>query len=668
MLAEFGLFALVLALAVSAVQATVPLWGAVRQDRNLMALARYSAVMVLLLVGTAFLLLTLIFVGSDFSVMLAAAHSQIDLPLAFKISGVWSNHEGSMLLWVLVLALFAAAIAVFDSGLPETLRARVLAVQGMIATAFLTFILFTSNPFARLSFVPADGNGMNPILQDPGLAFHPPCLYLGYVGFSVTFSFAVAALLEGRVDAAWARWVRPWALAAWCFLTLGITLGSYWAYYTLGWGGWWFWDPVENVSLMPWLSGTALLHSAIVVERRNTLVAWTILLAILTFSFSLIGTFVVRSGVLTSVHAFALDPGRGVFMLAIMAAATGGALVLYALRAPEVRSSGTFTFVSRESGLSLNNVFLVTAAATVFIGTFYPLVIDVLGNDKISVGPPYYNRTFVPAFIPLLLLLAAGPFLKWKRDSLAALRARLATPLMMVAGITTIAVLFTLGTRLLTVAGLALSAWVILGAVWIMVQRLQLGQANTSRVLALLWSTPRAVLGMVIAHLGLGLVVGAITIVNTWQSENITAMRPGESTTLAGYTFVLRDVALAKVANYEAQQATFDVSVDGAPLTTLVAERRFFPVQGNETTQTAIRTNIISNLYLALGEQNPSGQWTVRIYHHPFAPFLWIGGFCMALGGFVSLSDRRFRVGAASVKTTKLGGAAGQATVSQAGA
>ena len=549
-----------------------------------------------------------------------------------------------MLLWVLVLSTFSCAIATFGQNLPATLKARVLAVQAAIGSSFIAFLIFTSNPFLRLSNPPLDGNGMNPILQDPGLAIHPPCLYVGYVGFSVAFSFAVAALIEGKVDAAWARWVRPWVLTAWCFLTMGITLGSFWAYYVLGWGGWWFWDPVENVSLMPWLAGTALLHSAIVVERRHALVAWTILLAILTFSLSLIGTFVVRSGVLTSVHAFAQDPARGAFILLILVLMTGGALSLYAARIGTVRGGLPFAVVSRESSLSLNNALLVTATGTVFIGTFYPLLIDLMGNDKISVGPPFYNRTFVPIFMVLLLVMVLGPVLRWKRDGLVTAVKRLRIPAVIAVAMLGVISTFAMPT-LLTVLGLGLSLWIIFGTLWVLIARVRLGHVTLDESVRLLCSTPRAVFGLLFAHLGMGLVVGAITGVMSWQQENILAMNPGQSTQIAGYDVELLSVTQLTGPNYEAELGTFELSSGGISVATLHAERRFYPVQQSQTTQTAIRTNLISNVYVALGETDMQGRWTVRLYYHPFAPWLWIGGFTMAFGGFVSLSDRRFRVG-----------------------
>ncbi|MDE2446396.1 MAG: heme lyase CcmF/NrfE family subunit [Alphaproteobacteria bacterium] len=655
MIAEFGHFALLLALMTSLVQATLPLYGAHRHDRSLMALASYAGVTSFVLVAIAFGSLTYSFAMSDFSVRLVAANSQLAKPFVYKLTGVWANHEGSMLLWVLILVTFAAAIAIFGVNLPSALKARVLAIQGMISSAFLAFVIFTSNPFLRLANPPADGNGMNPLLQDPGLAVHPPTLYVGYVGFSVAFAFAVAALIDGKVDAAWARWVRPWVLLAWCFLTMGITLGSFWAYYVLGWGGWWFWDPVENVSLMPWLAGTALLHSALVVERRHALVGWTILLSILTFSLSLIGTFVVRSGVLTSVHSFAEDPARGFFILMILVAATGGGLLLYALRIPVVRAGVPFARASRESSLLINNALLVVAAATVFVGTFYPLFIDLIGKDKISIGPPFYNRTFVPMFVPLLLLMVLGPFLKWKRDDIAPALRKLVWP--SVAALAILAVVWAMngGTMFLTACGLGLSAWIVLGSIWLIIKRTKLGAVPFAQSWQVMRSTPRAYYGLVLAHLGMGLVVGAITGVTAWQSENILSMRVGDTTQIAGYTIQLKDVSKHQGPNYDAERGAFTISESGHRVAEMSAERRFYPLQRMQTNQTGIRTNLISNIYIALGDADSQGGWTVRIYYHPLAPWLWIGGFVMALGGFVSLSDRRLRVGAPKRSTTFAG-------------
>jgi cytochrome c-type biogenesis protein CcmF len=653
MIAELGHFALLLALMTSIVQASLPLYGAHRQDRGLMSLASYCGVVSFMLVAFSFIALAQAFVADDFSVKLVATGSQIAKPLIYKITGVWANHEGSMLLWVLILVVFAALIAIFGVNLPAPLKARVLAIQGMIATAFLAFLVFTSNPFERLLNPPLDGTGMNPILQDPGLAIHPPCLYMGYVGFSVAFSFAVAALVEGKVDAAWARWVRPWVLIAWCFLTMGITLGSFWAYYILGWGGWWFWDPVENVSFMPWLAGTALLHSALVVERRHALVSWTILLAILTFSLSLIGTFVVRSGVLTSVHSFATDPARGTFILMIIFVATGGALLLYALRIPTVRQGAPFAAVSRESSLLLNNALLVVATATVFIGTFYPLVIDLIGRDKISIGAPYYNRTFVPLFIPLLITMVIGPFLKWKRDDIGPALKKLNVPLAAALIVVIAVILLSLGTYTFTALGIGLAVWVIVGSIWVLAKRIKLGMVPLDQSFAILKATPRAYFGLFFAHVGLGFVVGAIATVTTWQQENIVSLKLGDATTISSYGVKLINVAQVPGPNYQAERGTFEISSGGMVFAVMSAERRFYPLQQMQTNQTGIRTNLISNIYIAMGEADKNAGWTVRLYYHPLAPWLWIGGFVMALGGFVSLSDRRFRVGVAQASKNR---------------
>ena len=647
MVAEVGQFVLILALMTSLVQATLPMFGAHRQDRGMMALASYAGTTSFLLVALSFLCLAISFMTDDFSVRLVASQSQIAKPLIYKFTGVWANHEGSMMLWVLILTFFAALIAVFGRNIPASLKARALAVQGMIASAFLAFVVFTSNPFIRLADVPADGSGMNPLLQDPGLAVHPPCLYMGYVGFSVAFAFAVAALIEGKVDAAWARWVRPWVLLAWCFLTLGITLGSFWAYYILGWGGWWFWDPVENVSFMPWLVGTALLHSALVVERRHALVGWTILLAILTFSMSLVGTFVVRSGVLTSVHSFATDPARGLFILFIIFGATGGALVLYALRIPHVRKGVPFAIISRESGLLLNNVFLVVAAATVFFGTFWPLYIDLMGRDKISVGVPYYNLTFVPLFLPILVTMVVGPMLKWKRDDLGSVLKALNLPLAVAVVVLLAMVVFSMGKHIFTAAGIGLAVWIVAGSLWVMVKRIKLGRVPAAESWNMLTSTPRAYFGLLFGHMGLGFVLLAISVVTTWQQENILSMKIGQQTHIGIYDVKLTSVDEVQGPNYQAERGTFELSQNGSVFRVMTAERRFYPVQQQQTNQTAIRTNLISNTYIALGDPDNAGGRTVRLYYHPMAPWLWIGGFMMALGGFISLSDRRFRIGVA---------------------
>jgi cytochrome c-type biogenesis protein CcmF len=645
MIIELGHFAIILALVVSLVQASLPLIGAQLNSTSLMQLGSTCGVAAFTLVALSFAALTYSFVASDFSVLLVATNSQIAKPLIYKFSGVWANHEGSMLLWVFILVIFSALIALFGKSLPASLKARVLAVQGMIASAFLTFLIFTSNPFTRLLNVPADGNGMNPILQDPGLAIHPPTLYMGYVGFSVAFSFAVAALLEGKIDGAWARFVRPWVLLAWCFLTMGITLGSFWAYYILGWGGWWFWDPVENVSFMPWLAGTALLHSILVVEKRGALLSWTLLLSILTFSLSLIGTFVVRSGVLTSVHSFASDPARGVFILLILVLATGGALALYAMRISKVQKGSSFAAISRESGLVLNNALLCVSLATVFIGTFYPLLIDLMTSDKISIGPPFYNRTFVPLFIPILITMVVGPLLKWKQDHLSPVLKKLFWPLIIAVLTIIVALIFNAGTYLLTAIAQGLAVWIIAGSFWVLIKRVKLGSIELVESWKLFISTPRAYFGLLLGHVGLGLVVGAIATVTTWQQENIAALKVGDQTSISDTQIKLASVERVQGSNYVAERGTFELSQGGLVYKIKTAERRAYQLQNMQTNQTAIYTNLISNIYIAMSEPDKNNAWVVRIYYHPLAPWLWFGGFIMAFGGFISLSDRRFRSG-----------------------
>jgi cytochrome c-type biogenesis protein CcmF len=542
-----------------------------------------------------------------------------------------------MLLWALILALFGAAVAIFGTNLPDSLRARVLAIQALIGVGFLAFLLFTSNPFERVFPAPPDGNGLNPLLQDPGLAFHPPLLYLGYVGFSVTYAFAIAALLEGRVDVAWARWVRPWTLAAWCFLTLGIALGSWWAYYILGWGGFWFWDPVENASLMPWLAGTALLHSAIVVEKRDALKSWTVLLAVLAFSLSLLGTFLVRSGVLTSVHAFAQDPARGMFILAFLLAVTGGGLALYAWRAPHIEPGGLYQPISREGALILNNLLLCTLAATVLLGTLYPLFLDLLTGAKVSVGPPFFNATFVPIAMALFAALCVGPYLGWKRAELSAalVHLRIAFAVSVVAAI--VAAVWIDGRATLAALALGFGVWLIAGSLLEFAQRM----ARTN------WRLPpRASLGMTIAHASLGVVVLGAVATAAWHVELIRTFKPGDTAEFAGLRIQLKDVMPLNGPNYIAERATLVVTSDSGPYTTLTPERRLFTVQKRQIAETSIHTNILRDLYAALGEGDADKGWTVRLYYNPLAPLIWLGAALCALGGFVSLSDRRLRIGA----------------------
>ncbi len=643
MTAEIGQFALILALVLAVVQTLAPLVGAWRSDPALMALGRMASALQLLFIVVAFVSLATCYIVNDFSVALVAEHSNMAQPLIYRLGATWGSHEGSMLLWVLILAIYGAAVAVFGGSLRETLQARVLAVQGLIGAAFLGFLLFTSNPFTRLFPVPLDGAELNPVLQDPGLVFHPPVLYSGYVGLSIAFSFGVAALIEGRVDAGWARWVRPWVLAAWIFLTVGIAMGSLWAYYTLGWGGWWFWDPVENASLMPWLLATALLHSSLVLERRGALVSWTILLSILAFSLSLVGTFLVRSGVLTSVHAFALDAKRGVYILAIIAAMTGSALTLFAWRAPALKTGSLFAPLSREYAVTLNNLFLLASAATVFLGTFYPVFMDVLHGDKISVGPPYYTATFVPIFVLLFGLVSFGPMLNWKRDDLRRLLPRLRVPAALAAAVLVVAALVFGFKHLFAAFGLALGVWLIAGAFIVLARRWRIGQVPLAEVFDLARATPLAVLGLVIAHAGLGVTTIGITSVSAWQTNKVLSMSPGQSVKLAGNTITM--VALRPVTgpNYEANQAQFDVT--GAfGKSTMMSERRLYPASQTTTTDAGIQPGILGNIYISVADQNPDGGVTVRMWNHPFVDWIWAGALLMAFGGAVSLADRGLRV------------------------
>jgi cytochrome c-type biogenesis protein CcmF len=642
MIVEFGHFALVLAFLVALLQTVVPLLGAARGDQRLMEFARPAALAQLLCIAIAFGALMNAFITSDFSVAAVARNSNSQQPLLYRIAGLWGNHEGSLLLWVSILAIYGAAVAVFGTNLPPRLHARVLAIQAAIALGFLAFTLFASNPFARLNPAPPDGAELNPILQDPGLAFHPPMLYLGYVGLSMAFSFAIAALIEGRVDAAWARWVRPWTLAAWTCLTAGIGGGSWWAYYTLGWGGWWFWDPTENASFMPWLVATALLHSAIVVEKRDALKGWTILLAILAFGFSLIGTFLVRSGVITSVHAFANDPARGLFILGLLIVYVGGGLMLFAWRAPALKAGGLFAPISREGGLLINNLLLATAAATVLLGTIYPLILDILGQGTVSVGPPYYNRAFMPIVFPLIALAALGPMLSWKRADLAGALARLKLAVAVAAA----AALLAWGLHggpLLALLGVAIAGWLFCGAILEVFGRSRLfapgGPARLRRL-------PRAAWGMTLAHAGLAVAILGMTGSAAWKQEDIRVLRPGESAAIAGYDYRLEEVTPAAGPNYQATRAKFTVSANGKPVATLRPEKRFYPVAETATTQAAIRMRGLADLYAVIGDPDGKGGWTVRFYYEPLVPLIWIGILIMAAGGAVSLSDRRYRVGA----------------------
>ncbi len=648
MIPELGHFALILALAVAAVQMTVPLFGAHRGWADWMRVASGAALIQFALIGLSFAALIHAFVVSDFSVRLVASHSNSLMPTIFKVSATWGNHEGSMLLWVLILAIFGATVAAFGRDLPLPLKARALAVQAMISVAFYLFILFTSNPFTRLIDVPLDGAELNPLLQDIGLAIHPPFLYLGYVGLSMAFSFAVAALIEGRVDAAWARWVRPWTLAAWVSLTIGIALGSYWAYYELGWGGWWFWDPVENASFMPWLVAAALLHSAIVVEKRSALKSWTILLAILAFSLSLIGTFIVRSGVITSVHAFATDPERGVFILAILGVAIVGSLTLYAWRAPSLRSEGVFQPISREGALILNNLLLAVATAIVFTGTLAPLVREFMDGAKISVGAPFFDLTFTPFMVVLCLALPLGALMPWKRGDAAKVMGRLWWVGALALTLGGITMGLQTGTALLAPVGIALAAWLVFGALAELIERAGFGRVAWTKALGRLTGLPRADWGKAVAHAGLGLTVMGIAAVSAWEIEDIRLANPGDTIPLGPYEVSFQGIEEGQGPNYTYERGVFTVLKGGAEQFQLTPEKRFYPVTRTPTSEAAIDPGLTRDVYLVLGDQAPNGAWAVRSYYKPLANWIWLGSLIMAFGGLISLTDRRYRVGAAA--------------------
>ncbi|MGH2342622.1 heme lyase CcmF/NrfE family subunit [Segnochrobactraceae bacterium EtOH-i3] len=643
---EIGHFALVLALMLSLVQSVVPVIGAQRRDPRMMAVGEPVAIGACLLVALSFAVLTIAYLRSDFSVLNVYENSHSAKPLLFKISGVWGNHEGSMMLWVLILVLFGALVAVFGRGLPATLRANVIGVQGWISATFLLFILTTSNPFTRLVPAPFEGQDLNPILQDVGLAIHPPLLYLGYVGFSITFAFAVAALLDGRIDAAWARWVRPWALTAWLFLTLGIAMGSYWAYYELGWGGFWFWDPVENASFMPWLSGTALIHSAIVMEKRDALKVWTVLLAILTFSLSLLGTFLVRSGVLTSVHAFATDPTRGVAILMILIVFIGGSLGLYAWRAPTLKQGGLFAPISREGAIVFNNLIVTTACATVFVGTLYPMVLEATVGEKISVGAPFYELTFIPLMIPALIAVPVGPLLAWKRGDLLAVAERLSAAAALALAALAVAAWLKGADGILPALAVGLSVWLMAGAVTEPLLRAGVPRQPVRIVLRRLVGLPRSAWGTTIAHAGLGISILGIACASFYGSEQVLAMKTGETTDLAGYHFTFDGITPRQGGTYREEVGHFTVTADGKPITVIQPAKRLYTTRQMPTTEAGIATRGFSQLYLSLGDRHADGSVVVRIHVKPLVTLIWIGGVVMAAGAALSLADRRLRIGA----------------------
>jgi cytochrome c-type biogenesis protein CcmF len=646
MIPELGHYALVLALGLGLMQSIAPVIGARRNDTTLMRIANSTALMQFVFVAFSFLALMDCFVTSDFSVRIVAENSNSAMPLIYKMTSVWGNHEGSMLLWVLILSLFGALVALFGNNLPATLKALALAVQSWIASAFYLFILLTSNPFVRLNPAPFEGQSLNPILQDPGLAVHPPLLYLGYVGFSMAFSFAIAALIEGRIDAAWARWVRPWTLAAWMCLTLGIAGGSYWSYYTLGWGGFWFWDPVENASLMPWLAGTALLHSAVVMEKRNALKIWTILLAILTFSLSLIGTFLVRSGILTSVHAFAIDPRRGVFILIILLLFIGGSLTLFAWRAPVLKQGGLFAPISREGALVLNNLFLTTCCLTVLTGTLYPLALQAVTGAKISVGPPFFDLTFGPLFLALMCAMPFGPLLAWKRGDLLGASQRLMAAFG--AGLIALGLAFAIegGVSTLAPFGAGLAFFVMTGALVDLVERTGLFRMPLASVWARAGGLPRSTWGTAVAHFGIAMSLLGIVSAAAWGTELIVEVKPAQTVTLSGYELTYDGIKQGQGPNYTALVGSFTVREAGVPVGVMHPAKHDFSTRETTTNEAALMIRGLSQLYLALGDTKTDGTTAIRLYYKPLVMLIWLGAVVMMLGGALSLSDRRLRIGA----------------------
>ncbi len=640
MIPEIGHFALTLALALALLQGLVPIVGAARGNTVLMGLARPAAMGQFVFVAIAFGALTQAFLTNDFSVLYVAQHSNSQLPMLYRFAAVWGGHEGSLLLWAFLLTAWTVAVSRFSKRLPEEMVARVIGVMGLVSVGFLLFMLFTSNPFERLLPAAADGRDLNPLLQDPGLVFHPPMLYMGYVGFSVAFAFAIAALLGGTLDAAWARWSRPWTTVAWIFLTLGIALGSWWAYYELGWGGWWFWDPVENASFMPWLVGTALIHSLAVTEKRGAFKNWTVLLAIIAFSLSLLGTFLVRSGVLTSVHAFATDPKRGIFILAFLVLVIGGSLILFAWRAPKVGLGGGFELISRESLLLVNNVLLTVVAASVFLGTLYPLFMDALGFGKLSVGPPYFETVFAPIMAIAAFLMGVGPFARWKQASLAEMLKQLwgwlaASVVLAVVVVAT----FNHWTAPI-IGGVTLGLWALLSSLAYLVTRVR-GSANAWEKLR---TTPRSTYGMLLAHVGIGIFILGVTLVKGYETTSEVRMREGDTTTVGGYVFRFVDAQEVKGPNYMAVRATLEVTLNGAKVTTLHPEKRVYNVQTMNMTESAIDTGLFRDLYVALGEAISMDEWIVRVQHKPMVDWIWAGCLLMALGGVLAASDRRYRL------------------------
>ena len=642
MIPEIGHYALILALCVSVVLGTLPIYGAAVGNSMLMSVAKPAARGQFLLVLLAFCCLGYAFAAKDFSVLYVASTSNSQLPLQYRLAAIWGAHEGSLLLWVFILSIWMVAVSFLSTHLPEAMRARILGVMGLVSMGFLLFMLTVSNPFERLIPAAFDGRDLNPLLQDPGMVIHPPMLYMGYVGFSVAFAFAIAALLGGTLDATWARWSRPWTTVAWCFLTIGVAMGSGWAYYELGWGGWWFWDPVENASFMPWLAGTALIHSLAVTDKRGGFKAWSVLLAILAFSLSLLGTFLVRSGVLTSVHAFATDPKRGLFILVFLAVVIGGSLILYAWRAPRVGLGGGFSIVSREGMLLTNNVLLVAALGAVLLGTLYPLFLDALDLGKISVGPPYFDTVFVPLMTPAIFLMGIGPLAQWKKANLPELAMRLRWAFA-VSAATALSLPFLIGkwTPLVSL-GLMLAIWIVTTSVVGLRERL--AHADGSSLMGRLAAVPRSYWGMLLAHCGVAVFIVGVTMVKGFEVEQDVRMNVGETSTVGGYTFRFDGVREVKGPNYIAAQGTFHVSQDGREVTVMYPEKRRYNVQNQTMTEAAIAPGLLRDLYVSLGEPVAGGAWSVRLYHKPFIDWIWGGCLIMALGGVLAISDRRYRL------------------------
>jgi cytochrome c-type biogenesis protein CcmF len=632
MIPELGHFALILALGIALVQGTLPILGAARRQPGLVALARPAAQGQFVFVALAFGCLAWSFYSNDFSVLNVATNSNSQLPAYYRVAATWGSHEGSLLLWVLMLTVWMLAVTVFSRSLPDEMVARILGVMGLISVGFLSFLLFTSNPFERLLPPAPDGRDLNPLLQDPGMVFHPPMLYMGYVGFSVAFAFALSALLDGRLDASWARWSRPWTTAAWIFLTLGIALGSFWAYYELGWGGWWFWDPVENASFMPWLVGTALIHSLAVTEKRGSFRSWTVLLAILAFSLSLLGTFLVRSGVLTSVHAFATDPKRGIFILCFLALVIGGSLALYAWRASKVPPGARFELLSRETMLLANSVLLLVACAAVLLGTLYPLFLDALELGKISVGPPYFDSVFVPLMAPAILLAGLGPLIAWRKGD----GAQAARRLRWAAIVALVGALF---------LPLAFGRWAALTSFGLLLGLWIIGSSATALVVRMRSTTKltNAFVGMLLAHAGIGVFVLSVTLVKSYESERDVRLAPGESFSLGGYDFRFEGVKDVEGPNYQAARGAVAVTRNGAPVVRLSPEKRVYHVQKNPMTEASISYGLTRHIYVSLGDSVGNGAWTVRVHIKPFVGWIWGGCVLMALGGLLAASDRRYR-------------------------